>query len=99
MQSGPGPFNVSRSSIDAARVFGGSLIHLLHMTRALAASGREVDITGLDQQVGLLCAKALDLMPEDGRAMRPMLVDLLADLDALSVILTEQKDASAPQPI
>ena len=92
-------FNVSHFSIDAARDLGGDLIHLLHMTHALASAGRIVDITGLDQQIGLLCAKALDLIPEDGRVLRTMLVGLLADLDALSETLAQQKRLSATQPI
>lgn len=101
MQSLPpgAELNVSHCSIAAARELGGDLMHLLHMTHALASAGRIVDITGLDQQIGLLCAKALDLMPEDGRELRPMLMLLLADLDALSKTLTQQRDMSATQTI
>jgi hypothetical protein len=88
-------FDVAHSGIDAARGLGGDLIRLLQMTRALASVGRSVDLTGLDRQVGLLCAKALDLMPEDGRTLRPMLIGLLADLDALSATLAVRKDVPA----
>ena len=58
------------------------------MARALAASGRAVDLEGLDRHIGLLCAKALDLPPELGRAQRVHLVKLRADLEALSALLS-----------
>lgn len=68
-----------------------ALSHLVRDTLAiatgLAAGGRRVDVTGLDDTVGLLCAKALDLPPEQGRAARAELLALLADLDALGTVL------------
>ena len=66
---------------------GTNLSHMLRMTRALVAGGRNVDLMGLERQVGLLCAKSLDLPPEQGRALRPVLINLLADLDTLSSAL------------
>ncbi len=57
------------------------------VARALLASGRRVDLTGLDRSVGLLCAKALDLQPEEGRAARAELVQLMAELDLLSLAM------------
>ncbi|MEJ0016540.1 MAG: hypothetical protein WDN25_08235 [Acetobacteraceae bacterium] len=51
---------------------------------ALASCGRDVDLTGLDQQVGLLCAKSLDLPPDEGRGMRPRLIALVGSIDGLS---------------
>lgn len=72
------------------RGLGASLGHILSMARGLVAAGRYVDISGLDRQVGLLCAKTLDLPPEDGRTLRPMLMALLAELDDLSDTLIEQ---------
>jgi len=42
---------------------------------------------GLEDQVGLVCAKALDLQPAEGRLMRGVLVALLVRADALSVAL------------
>jgi len=53
----------------------------------LATGGRQVDVTRLDRTVGLLCAKALDLPPADGRAARTGLVALLIEIDALSLAL------------
>ncbi len=55
----------------------------LRVARALAASGRRVDLAGLEEPVGLLCAKSLDLPPDQGRQMRIVLIDLRRELDAL----------------
>ena len=94
MQSHPvhDRFDPPRSGIDPVRALGVNLGHMLRMTRALVAGGRRVDIGGLERQVGLLCAKSLDLPPEDGRGLRPMLIGLLTDLDALSTTLVQQGD-------
>ncbi len=60
------------------------LTKLVALARALAESGRTIDMTGFDQQVGLLCAKSLDLPPDEGRALRPRLIVLSGSLEALS---------------
>ncbi len=57
------------------------------VARALAESGRRLDLTGLDSQVGLLCARMLDLEPDEGRIARVELLRLRADLDALAAVL------------
>ena len=57
------------------------------IARALAASGRPVDLAGLDQVVGLLCAKTLDLLPDAGRLVRPALAAILAEVDQLGAML------------
>ena len=69
---------------------GENLSQMLRMAHALVARGRNVDLTGLERQIGLLCAKTLDLPPEDGRELRPVLIHLLADLDALSSIFNQR---------
>ncbi len=53
------------------------------VARGLLDAGRRVDLAGLDRGVGLLCAKALDLPPNQGRITRGELIQLAADLDAL----------------
>ncbi len=60
--------------------FGG----LLRLARALAGARRPLDLRGLDELAGRLAAACLDLPPEQGRALRPPLCALLADLDALA---------------
>lgn len=59
------------------------------IARALAGSGRPVDLAGLDGAVGLLCAKTLDLPPDQGRLARPALAAILAELDQLGEALRE----------
>ena len=56
----------------------------LRVARGLVRARRRIDLTGLDEDVGLLCAASLDLPPEQGRAMRPRLQAVLAQLDALA---------------
>ena len=57
----------------------------LSLARTLVATGRRVELVGLDRSVGFLCAKALDLPPEQGRALRAELITLLAELDSLTL--------------
>lgn len=68
-----------------------SLSKTLHDTVNIAAGfatgGRRVDIAGLDRSVGLLCAKALDLPPTEGRAACALLFSLLNRIDVLSVAM------------
>ena len=57
------------------------------LARTLAAAGRPIDLAGLDGQIGLVCARALDLPPEEGRIVRGDLQALLAEVDALTASL------------
>ncbi len=77
----------------AVRALADELEQTIGVARALAESGRVIDLTGLDGRVGLLCAKSLDLPPEDGQAMRPRLIALSAAIEALSRVLG---DSNAP---
>ena len=63
------------------------LAHTIKVSRALLETGRTVDLTGLLQSAGILCAKALDLAPRQGRLMRPALIALMAEVDAASAAL------------
>jgi hypothetical protein len=60
-----------------------ALRQALRVASALVESNRPVDLTGLDGEIGRLCAHALDLMPADGRLIRPRLIALRAELDEL----------------
>ena len=73
--------------IERVRVGVASLRRTASLARALAEAGRPVDLAGLDGQVGLVCARALDLPPEEGRLMRDELQALLSELDALAATL------------
>ena len=63
------------------------LSRTLALARALIQSGRTLDLTGVDDGVGLLCAQTLDLPTEAARALLPALRDVLAQLDQLSLAL------------
>ena len=53
----------------------------------LAAGHRTVDLTGLDMATGALCARVLDLAPEEGRTLRPALTELDNKLQQLAAAL------------
>ncbi len=60
------------------------LAGVVRLARVLASAHRPLDLAGLDDLAGRLCAAALDLPPEQGRALCPDLVALLGELDALA---------------
>jgi hypothetical protein len=62
---------------------------MLRLAEGVVAAGRKVDLTGLEDRIGLVCARALDLPPDEGARLRPDLVALLRDLDALAVALRQ----------
>ena len=57
---------------------------MLMLARVLADARRSFDLGGLADDVGRLCAASLDLPPGQGRALRPRLHALLAQIDALA---------------
>lgn len=59
----------------------------LAAARRLVGEGRQIDLSGLQDQVGLLCAKTLDLSPAAGRKVRPDLLALRDQVDAIAAIL------------
>ncbi len=78
-----------------ARRLAGGIASTLRMARALATAGRSIDLTGLDRAVGLVCAKSLDLPPEEGDQMRETLIALLQELDNLGDALEARTDHEA----
>ena len=61
----------------------------LAVARGLVLAGRRVELTGVDDGIGLLCAKTLDLVAPDGRPMLPHLYELLSQVDRLMLALRE----------
>jgi hypothetical protein len=59
----------------------------LRTAEALVRAHRRVDLQGLDQLAGRLCAASLDLPPEQGRMVRPTLVALLSRVDDLEAAM------------
>jgi hypothetical protein len=58
-------------------------LRMVRVARALAQSARPIDLNGLQRQVGLLCAKALDLPPGQTGFARLELHRLVQGIDAL----------------
>jgi hypothetical protein len=71
----------------AVRALAEELTGTIGLARALAESGRSIDLTGLDRRIGLLCAKALDLPSDEGRRVRPRLIALSGSMESLSQAL------------
>jgi len=69
------------------------LARTLAVARGLMLAGRMVDLTGVQDGIGLLCAQTLDLPNPEGRRVLPALHELTAQIDALSAVLRE---AAAP---
>jgi hypothetical protein len=65
----------------------------LRLARTLVESHRNVDLAGLEERVGRLCAAALDLPPEEGQGFRVLFASVLAEIDALAAALM----AAAPR--
>jgi hypothetical protein len=90
------PLLADRTRIGRTRSLAGGIVTTVRLSRALFDSGRSVDLAGLDAVVGLLCAKALDLQPEQGRELVPELSDMLREIDDLFTALTTAMAPSDP---
>ena len=75
------------AAIDAVRALSEELTKMVGVARALVEAGRAIDLTGIDGQVGLLCAKSLDLPSGDGRRIRPRLIALFGSMEALARVI------------
>ena len=82
------PATFPHDPIAAVHALVAELTNTIDLARALAESGRAIDLAGLDRRVGLLCAKSLDLPPDQGRSVRPHLVALSGALETLSQVLS-----------
>ncbi|HUN39531.1 MAG TPA: hypothetical protein VMU81_04505 [Acetobacteraceae bacterium] len=85
----------TQSTILADVIRGGveQLGRTLLIARSLVRAGKQVDLTGLDAEMGSLCAQMLDLPREQGRAARPVLMALRSELEAL----IDTMEMSGPQ--
>ena len=70
------PSNVAKDSIRR-------LATSIAVARGLVASGRSIDLGGLDSLAGLLCAQILDLEYAEATAIRPELITLRQDVAGL----------------
>ncbi|HTW71531.1 MAG TPA: hypothetical protein VME47_16710 [Acetobacteraceae bacterium] len=82
--------------VDAVRACVEQVSRTLAIARSLVCAGNQVDVTGLDAEVGFVCARVLDLPRDEGRAVRPILMVLRAELDALAGAM-EQSGSRSPR--
>lgn len=71
------------ASLQAAAAAVDFMDGMLGVARGLLEGGRRVDLTGLDREMATLCTAVLLLDPEDRRALRPAMEELLRRLDSL----------------
>lgn len=71
------------------------LARALRIAEALHATQRVVDLAGFDDLIGRLCARALDLPPDEGRALRPCLAALREQADRFADTLRAAPPAHA----
>jgi hypothetical protein len=65
---------------------------VLAVANAMVSSGRQVDLGGLQNSAGLLCAKSLDLAPGEAGLVRHELIRLVASLDELATCLRQRHE-------
>jgi hypothetical protein len=63
------------------------LTEALVLARVLVQSGAAIDLSGLDREVGDLCADAIALPRAEGRDMATPLADLLMEIEQLERLL------------
>lgn len=59
----------------------------LAVTEALVGTGRVVDLTGLEAEIGAICDGTLSLPREQGRACLPALRALLDRVDSVRAVM------------
>ena len=69
--------------IRSACAFTTSLTLLVKLSHVLADAGRSVDFDGVDDGIGRLYAKILDLDPETARELQPKVLQLAAEINRL----------------
>ena len=75
------------------------LARTVSVARALVDAGRSVDLTGLEDGVGLLCAKTLDMPVGESRGMLPAMLELRAQIDSLAARVTDKQRAGGAPPM
>lgn len=61
----------------------------LAMARALVRGGRQVDLAGLEEEAAAICAALASSPPAHALPLRPAMLALVAELDALTVTMPE----------
>jgi hypothetical protein len=81
--------------VDRATALAESLTATLRVAHALVDAHRDIDLAGFEQEAGRLAAAALDLPLAQGRALRPRLVAVLAEMDSLTAAIAAQQEDGA----
>jgi hypothetical protein len=84
----------TQDPIAEVRSLANELAQTIGLACTAALTGQALDLTGLDRHVGLLCAKSLDLPPDDGRRVRPCLIALSGTMELLSRALATRATPS-----
>ena len=88
----PLPFSASGSDFDPEAevlALAEQTARMIAVAQALVVSQRHVDVQGLHDHVGLLCAKALDLPTSKTGFLKLELKRLVSGLDALTASMRE----------
>lgn len=75
------------AALSSAQVAAREITTVLGTARRLLAEGHRLDLTGIDDLAGRICAKALDLPPSLGTQAVPALTALQTEVDALTAAL------------
>lgn len=92
----PSSFHMAGSfapSAEHVSAFADSVCRTLRVARALVEADRDVALAGLENTVGMLCARTLDLPPDLGLEMRRKLVALREETEALTAALAERAES------
>ena len=82
-----GSDQADKARLEQVRGLSAGIGRVLDLAVILAKSGRRIDLVGIDRKVGLLCAQALDLPPELGRELVPVLQAQITILDELTELI------------
>ena len=74
------------------------LARTVGLARALVQGGRHLDLTGIDDGVGVLCAQTLDLPPDQARSMLPLLWGVREQVSSLTAALHTCAAPSGSRP-
>ena len=67
------------------------LTRTVSVARALVSAGRLIDLSGLEDGVGMLCAQTLDMDAVEARDMLGPMIELRAQIDSLTQKIDDQR--------
>ena len=71
------------SRLEATAMIVSTMAATLTLARALLIAGHRIDLDGVEREVADLCAETVELPREEGHLLRPALVALLREVEAL----------------